>query len=236
MQRTETGELASGNYWHADASAWCCCARCKIHEELADAKAENDALRDDVAAGRHRFIKAVCQSVREATTASGVDNAAPRLAGHRWLGLFHPQGERLITMQKQLEGTRSILMSSADGCPYRWATHAIIVSNTHALPANCQMPKVIKPEQSIYECCWVSVSTTFSAPPQILAASTVFFCPIPETKKWWVMVSFGATAAGLFWTVNVCWAHPVISRASAMAVAFFSWCYSRCFWFAESYV
>ena len=25
--------------------------------------------------------------------------------------------------------------------------------------------------------------TTFSAPPQILAASTVFFCPIPETKK-----------------------------------------------------
>ena len=42
-----------------------------------DAKAENDALRDDVAAGRRRLhIKAVCQSVREATTASGVDNAA----------------------------------------------------------------------------------------------------------------------------------------------------------------
>ena len=41
------------------------------------AKAENDALRDDVAAGRRRLhIKAVCQSVREATTASGVDNAA----------------------------------------------------------------------------------------------------------------------------------------------------------------
>ena len=51
-------------------------------KELADAKAENDALRDDVAAGRRRLhIKAVCQSVREATTASGVDNAAsPRLA------------------------------------------------------------------------------------------------------------------------------------------------------------
>ena len=64
----EAGER--GNYWHADASAWCCCARCKIHEELADAKAENDALRDDVAAGRRRLhIKAVCQSVREATTA-----------------------------------------------------------------------------------------------------------------------------------------------------------------------
>ena len=35
-----------------------------------------------IAAGRRRLhIKAVCQSVREATTASGVDNAAsPRLA------------------------------------------------------------------------------------------------------------------------------------------------------------
>ena len=52
------------------------------YEELADAKAENDALRDDVAAaGRRRLhIKAVCQSVREATTTSGVDNAASRLA------------------------------------------------------------------------------------------------------------------------------------------------------------
>ena len=48
----------------------------KYTKELAD-KAENDALRDDVAAGRRRLhIKAVCQSVREATTASGVDNAA----------------------------------------------------------------------------------------------------------------------------------------------------------------
>ena len=43
----------------------------------ADAKAENDALLAvDIAAGRRRLhIKAVCQSVREAT-ASGVDNAA----------------------------------------------------------------------------------------------------------------------------------------------------------------
>ena len=52
------------------------------YTKVADAKAENDALRDDIAAGRRRLhIKAVCQSVREATTASGVDNAAsPRLA------------------------------------------------------------------------------------------------------------------------------------------------------------
>ena len=31
-QRTEAGER---NYWHADASAWCCCARCKIHEGVS---------------------------------------------------------------------------------------------------------------------------------------------------------------------------------------------------------
>ena len=57
----------------------------KYTKELADAKAENDALRDDVAAGRRRLhIKAVCQSVREATTASGVDNVQlPPTGRHR---------------------------------------------------------------------------------------------------------------------------------------------------------
>ena len=49
----------------------------KYTKELADAKAENDALRDDVAAGRRRLhIKAVCPvSAWKATTASSVDNA-----------------------------------------------------------------------------------------------------------------------------------------------------------------
>ena len=51
---------------HADVAA----LDAKYTKELADAKAENDALRDDVAAGRRRLhIKAVRQSVREATTA-----------------------------------------------------------------------------------------------------------------------------------------------------------------------
>ena len=36
----------------------------KYTKELADAKAENDALRDDIAAGRRRLhIKAVCREV-----------------------------------------------------------------------------------------------------------------------------------------------------------------------------
>ena len=53
----------------------------KYTKELADAKAENDALRHDVAAGRRRLhIKAVRQSAWS-HHASGVDNAAsPRLA------------------------------------------------------------------------------------------------------------------------------------------------------------
>ena len=57
----EAGER--GNYWHADASADVAALDAKYTKELADAKAENDALRDDVAAGRRRLhIKAVCQS------------------------------------------------------------------------------------------------------------------------------------------------------------------------------
>ena len=72
-------------------------------------KAENDALRDDVAAGRRQLhIKAVCQSVREATTASGVDNAASRLADTAERDYFTLR-ERLITMQKQLEGTQKYI-------------------------------------------------------------------------------------------------------------------------------
>ncbi|EPE6415472.1 lysis protein [Escherichia coli] len=75
----------------------------KYTKELADAKAENDALRDDVAAGRRRLhIKAVCQSVREATTASGVDNAAsPRLTDSAERDYFTLR-ERIDTVTKQV--------------------------------------------------------------------------------------------------------------------------------------
>ena len=78
----------------------------KYTKELADAKAENDALRDDVAAGRRRLhIKAVCQSVRS-TTASGVDNAASPDWQTPLNGIISTLRERLITMQKRLEGTQ----------------------------------------------------------------------------------------------------------------------------------
>ena len=82
----------------------------KYSRELADAKAENDALRDDIAAGRRRLrIRAVCQTVREATAASGMGNAAaPRLADTAERDYFTLR-ERLITMQKQLEGTQKYI-------------------------------------------------------------------------------------------------------------------------------
>ena len=156
----------------------------KYTKELADAKAENDALRDDVAAGRRRLhIKAVCQSVREATTASGVDMQPPPDWQTPLNGIISPSERGQSLCKNNWKEPRSILMSSADkSCPYRWATHAIIVSNTHALPAEYKCLSN-KTEQSIYECLLGFCLTTFSAPPQILAASTVFFCPIPETKK-----------------------------------------------------
>lgn len=74
----------------------------KYSRELANAKAENETLRADVAAGRRRLhIKAVCQSVREATTASGVDNAtSPRLADTAERDYFTLR-ERLIDLTQQ---------------------------------------------------------------------------------------------------------------------------------------
>ena len=98
-------------------------------KELADAKAENDALRDDVAAGRRRLgiIKAVWPSVREATTRPPAWIMQPPPTGrHRWTGLFHPQRE--ADHYARMAEPRSILMSSADELPISMA-HAIIVVN-----------------------------------------------------------------------------------------------------------
>ena len=68
-------------------------ARCKnATKELADAKAESDALRDDVAAGR-QFIKAICQSVREATTASAA-----------WINMTSPDWQTPLSSYFTLRG------------------------------------------------------------------------------------------------------------------------------------
>ncbi|EBN2887836.1 lysis protein [Salmonella enterica] len=81
-------------------------------KELADAKAENDALRDDVAAGRRRlYVNATCPAVPtgKSTSAARVDNAArPRLADSAQRDYFTLQ-ERVTTMQKQLEGAQDYI-------------------------------------------------------------------------------------------------------------------------------
>ena len=60
---------------------------------------------------------AVCHQ-REATTASGVDNAAPRLADTR-TGLFHLRERLIIT--KQLEGTQKHINEQCrQRLPTRW--------------------------------------------------------------------------------------------------------------------
>ena len=99
---------------------------------LADAKAENDALRDDaplVVVGC--TSKQSVQSVREATTASGVDNAA-----HDWRTPLNGYFTLREAWSYAKNNWGQVLMSSADRVArIWWATHAIIVSNTHALPA-----------------------------------------------------------------------------------------------------
>lgn len=81
-------------------------------KELADAKVENDALRDDVAAGRRRLlVNATCPAVStgKSSSAASVDNAArPRLEDSAQRDYFTLK-ERVTTMQKQLEGTQDYI-------------------------------------------------------------------------------------------------------------------------------
>ena len=73
----------------------------KYTKELADAKAENDALRDDAAAGRRRLhIKSSLSAAREATTPPPAWIMQPPPDWQTPLnGIISPSGERLITMQ-----------------------------------------------------------------------------------------------------------------------------------------
>ena len=83
----------------------------KYTKELADAKAENETLRADVAAGRKRLrINATCPGpVREATGTARVDNATgPQLADTVTRDYFTLR-ERLMTMHKQLEGAQDYI-------------------------------------------------------------------------------------------------------------------------------
>lgn len=83
----------------------------KYTKELADARAENETLRADVAAGRKRLrVNATCVSATDkATGTARVGNAArPRLADAAQRYYFTLR-ERLMTMQKQLEGAQEYI-------------------------------------------------------------------------------------------------------------------------------
>ena len=80
----------------------------KYMKELADAKAENDALRKMLPLVVVGCTSAVCQSVREATTASGVDNAASPDWQTPLNGIISPQREADHKAAKQLEGTQEV--------------------------------------------------------------------------------------------------------------------------------
>ena len=89
-QRTEAGER--GNYWHADASAWCCCARCKTTGVKLMLK-----LKMMLCVMMLPLVVVGCTSSSLSVSAwshrTGVDNAASPTGRHRWTGLFHPQRE-----------------------------------------------------------------------------------------------------------------------------------------------
>ena len=73
-------------------------------------KLENDALRDDAAAGRRRLhIKAVCQSVRVKPLLPPAWIMQPPRLGSTAERDYFTLRERLITMQKQLEGTQKYI-------------------------------------------------------------------------------------------------------------------------------
>lgn len=81
-------------------------------KELADAKAENDALERDVADGRRRlYVNATCPAMPtgKSTSTARMDNAAsPKLADSAKRDYFTLK-ERVTTMQKQLEGAQDYI-------------------------------------------------------------------------------------------------------------------------------
>ena len=149
-------------------------------------------------------------------------------------GIISPS-ERLITMQKQLEGTQKYINECADRAAHIDGQLMQLLWAIHTRFQRRAMPKVIKPEQSIYECLLGFVLTTFSAPPQILLHRQFSLSAQFQKRRndgWWFLVLL---LPALFWTVNVCWAQSCNKQGQRSSEWHFSWC-----WFhagvCESYV
>ena len=84
----------------------------KYTKELADAKAENDALRDDVAAGRRRLHISSLSVSAWSHHASGVDNAASPDWQTPLNGIISPSERGWSLCKNNWKEPRSILMSS----------------------------------------------------------------------------------------------------------------------------
>ncbi|EBC7045462.1 lysis protein [Salmonella enterica] len=84
----------------------------KYTKELADAKAENDALRDDVAAGRRRLlVNATCPAMPtgKSTSAARVDNAASATLTANAERNYWRLRDGIATVTKQLEGAQDYI-------------------------------------------------------------------------------------------------------------------------------
>ncbi|EBU3914721.1 lysis protein [Salmonella enterica] len=83
----------------------------KYTQELANAKAENDALRDDVAAGRRRlYVNATCPAaVRKATAAPGMDHAASATLTANAERDYWRLRDGIATVTKQIEGAQDYI-------------------------------------------------------------------------------------------------------------------------------
>ena len=96
------------------------------------------------------------QSVRwcVTTTASGVDNAASPDWQTPLNGIISPSEKAQSLCKNNWKEPRSILMSSADRVAHiDGQLMQIIVSNTHALPAEYKCLKVIKPSDPFLNVC-----------------------------------------------------------------------------------
>ena len=100
-------KLANAAHWHADVRQRDVAALdAKYTKELADAKAELMLCVMMLPLVVIYCTSAVCQSVREATTASGVDNAASDWADTAERDYFTPES---WSTAKQLEGTQKYI-------------------------------------------------------------------------------------------------------------------------------
>ncbi|EEH4116120.1 lysis protein [Salmonella enterica subsp. enterica] len=84
----------------------------KYTKELADAKAENDALRGDVTAGRRRLlVNATCPAMPadKSTSAASVDNAASATLTANAERNYWRLRDGIATVTKQLEGAQQYI-------------------------------------------------------------------------------------------------------------------------------